>query len=294
MKLILKQLYIEYLNLYSKLNYFLFLNKSSKNYDKRILQHNAKESKIDIVTIAYNNSMVIEYQILLLRKYLTDDFTHIVADNSSDQEIRNEIYEICKKLEVSYVCIPKNNLKRNKSHGAAMHWVYKNILRKRDNEYFGFIDHDIFPSKPYSIIEKMQKKIYGRVIHASYSDNFLEEHPYWSLWAGFYFLKSDLLYNENIYKFDFNPKYFDGDFYLDTGGGLWSPLMSKLPYPGELVKLSRVKFRDSEDSKIQTDYYELLDDWVHFVNISDWYKTPNLDQKINFIENFLTNCINQK
>ena len=65
------------------------------------------------------------------------------------------------------------------------------------------------------------------------------------MWAGFYFLKSDLLYNENIYKFDFNTKWFDGDVYLDTGGGLWGPLMSKLPYPGELVKLSRVKFRDS-------------------------------------------------
>jgi hypothetical protein len=294
----LKHFYKYYLLSVSKIKYFIFLNKKSKLQTKDILSIDKSESQIDLVTIAFNNPLMIEYQIKLLRKNITDKFTHIIADNSSDFEIRNAIHLVCISLNVSYVSIPKNDLYRNKSHGGAMHWVYKNVIKKRNNEYFGFLDHDIFPTQPYSIINKIKKNIYGRVIHAykpnGYFDKISDEHPYWSLWAGFYFLKSDLLFNANVYKFDFNPRSFKDGIYLDTAGGLWDPVMSKLPYPGQLATYSSVKFRDSEVSNIHTDYYEQIDDWVHFVNISNWYKTPEMNEKNIFVENFLSTTLNQK
>lgn len=102
------------------------------------------------------------------------------------------------------------------------------------------------------------------------------------------------MFNANVYKFDFNPRSFKDGIYLDTAGGLWDHVMSKLPYPGQLATYSSVKFRDSEVSNIHTDYYEQIDDWVHFVNISNWYKTPEMNEKNIFVENFLSTTLNQK
>jgi hypothetical protein len=113
------------------------------------------------------------------------------------------------------------------------------------------------------------------------------------LWAGFYFLKSDLIYNANVYGFNFDPKSFQKGSYLDTGGGLWDVFMSKMKYPGELATYSAVKFRESEVSNIKTDYYEKVDNWVHFVNISNWYSTPNAKEKNDFIVKLLSELLHK-
>ena len=293
----IKKFYRFFINKIELINYFIFLNKSSKNQSKNLLLLDRSNSEIDIVTIAFNNPLIIDYQIQLLRKNITDKFTHIIADNSNDVKIRMTISNLCKSYNVDYVSIPFNNYFRNKSHGAAMHWVYKNVLKKRNNLYFGFIDHDIFPTNPYSIIERMRNDIYGRVIHSylpnGYNEKITEEYPYWSLWAGFYFLKARLLYNEDVYGYNFNPKSFQKGSFLDTGGGLWDVLMSKIPYPEQLAMYSAVKFRESEISNVKTDYFEKIDDWVHFVNISNWYATPNVDEKNDFVISFLTDLLHK-
>lgn len=293
----LKQLYRFFLNRINKIKYIIFLNKISNDQSENLLVLDSNNSEIDLVTIAFNNPLMIEYQIQLLRKNITDKFTHIIADNSTDDSIRKTISELCKSYQVEYVSIPVNNYFRNKSHGAAMHWVYKNVVKKRNNLYFGFLDHDIFPTEPYSILSRMKNNIYGRVIHSympnGYNDKISSEFPYWSLWAGFYFLKSDLIYNENVYGFNFDPKSFQKGSYLDTGGGLWNVFMSKMPYPGELATYSAVKFRESEVSNIKTDYYEKVDNWVHFVNISNWYSTPNAKEKNDFIVKLLSELLDK-
>jgi hypothetical protein len=288
----LKLIYRFFLDLISIVKYFIFLNKASQNQSKNLLVLDRNNSEIDLVTIAFNNPLMIEFQIQLLRKNITDKFSHIIADNSNDPKVRKVISDLCKSFNVNYVSIPVNTYFRNKSHGAAMHWVYKNVIKKRNNLYFGFLDHDIFPTEPYSILNRVKNSIYGRVIHSympnGYNEIITKEFPYWSLWAGFYFLKSDLIYHENVYGFNFDPKSFQKGSYLDTGGGLWDVLMSKIPYPGELATYSAVKFRESEVSNIKTDYYEKVDDWVHFVNISNWYETPNAKEKNDFIVKLLT------
>jgi|JI10StandDraft_1071094.scaffolds.fasta_scaffold214601_2 hypothetical protein len=291
----LKQLYRFFLDRVNRIKYIIFLNKASNDQSENLLVLDSTNSEIDLVTIAFNNPLMIEYQIQLLRKNITDKFTHIIADNSTDDSIRKVISKLCKSYQVGYVSIPVNNYFRNKSHGAAMHWVYKNVVKKRNTLYFGFLDHDIFPTEPYSILSRMKNNIYGRVIHSympnGYNDKISTEFPYWSLWAGFYFLKSDLIYNANVYGFNFDPKSFQKGSYLDTGGGLWDVFMSKMPYPGELATYSAVKFRESEVSNIKTDYYEKVDNWVHFVNISNWYTTPNAKEKNDFIIKLLSELL---
>ena len=288
----LKLIYRFFLDLISKVRYFIFLNKIPKDQSKNLLVLDRNNSEIDLVTIAFNNPLMIEFQIQLLKKNITDKFSHIVADNSNDPKVRKVISDLCKSFNVNYVSIPVNTYFRNKSHGAAMHWVYKNVIKKRNNLYFGFLDHDIFPTEPYSILNRVKNNIYGRVIHSympnGYNEIITKEFPYWSLWAGFYFLKSDLLSSSNVYGFNFDPKSFQKGSYLDTGGGLWDVLMSKITYPGELATYNAVKFRQSEVSNVKTDYYEKVDNWVHFVNISNWYETPNAKEKNDFIVKMLT------
>ncbi|SRR6266498_704369 len=273
-----------------KLEYYLFLNTKPQVQSKNLLSFNRDNSKVDVVTIAFNNAVIIEHQINLLRENLTDKFTHIIADNSIDLSVRSSIFETCNRLGALYVSIPAHNYLKNDSHAVAMHWVYKNVIRKRNNKYFGFLDHDIFPVKLCSIIAKLKNNIYGRIITPDYHpicETVTNEQPYWSLWAGFCFMKADLLYHKNVYKVSFFTKDTENG-QLDTGGGLWDTVYKKIPFPGELAKYSNVKFRNSDVSNIHTDYYECLDgEWIHMVNLSNSYPTPDFQGKIEYLENLL-------
>ena len=54
------------------------------------------EKSVDIITIAFNNLELIEYQTHFLAKNIQDSYTHIVVDNSTDTEIRLQLYDYCK------------------------------------------------------------------------------------------------------------------------------------------------------------------------------------------------------
>jgi hypothetical protein len=52
---------------------------------------------------------------------------------------------------------------------------------------FGFIDHDIFPIKPYSLLHKIgNQDFYGRLIDRTPENN---NRKLWYLWAGFCFFQ---------------------------------------------------------------------------------------------------------
>ena len=50
-----------------------------------------EHKQIDIITVAFNNAELIRLQELFLQKFITDSFTHIVVDNSTDKNVRKEI-----------------------------------------------------------------------------------------------------------------------------------------------------------------------------------------------------------
>jgi len=82
-----------------------------------------------LLTIAYNEASFIEQQIFLLKKYFTDPFCHIVVDNSTDPSIRKAIERICQANQVGYAAVPKNPYSNTKSHAAAMHWAYFQLVK---------------------------------------------------------------------------------------------------------------------------------------------------------------------
>lgn len=277
-----------------KLKYLYFLNLESKLQSKHIL--NKKTGNlIDIVTIAFNNVKTIDYQIKLLKKNLAEPYEHIIADNSTDVTTKQSIFDLCEKYGVMYVSIPKNRYKLNNSHSSAIHWTYKNILRKRDSKYFGFIDHDIFPLKPCTIVDRFCNGIYGRVnpVYAKQgsADLVAINQSYWSLWAGFFFIEAEKLSIFNPYKIDFRVKVLPNGDFLDTGGGLWDSLLKDIPYPGELAKFSSVRFRETLNGNAHTDFYERLDEWLHIGNLSNWYNTTNLQEKNNYFDLLLEKAL---
>ena len=67
-----------------------------------------KPSNIDLVTVSFNNPIIIEYQIKLFKKFLKGTFCHIICDNSNMEERAKQIKDICVKRNITYIhCEPQ-------------------------------------------------------------------------------------------------------------------------------------------------------------------------------------------
>ncbi len=155
-----------------------------------------KSQEFEIYTVAFNNVQVIDYQIQLCKKNITDDFLHIIVDNSSDLKIADQIRNVCVKYWIMYVKLPKNTLFCSQSHALALNYTRKNFIQKRACKYFWFLDHDIFPVKKTSLLPIIKKqKLYGYLVD-KYRRWFVANT--WFLWPGFSFFSKKL-----SKKFDF-------------------------------------------------------------------------------------------
>ncbi|MEZ4114054.1 MAG: glycosyltransferase family A protein [Candidatus Paceibacterota bacterium] len=220
-----------------------------------------------ILTIAFNNLEILEVQFEYLKKYLNDPFNYVIVDNSNKEEYSRRIEIFCSKNKISYIKIPKNpltGLRASGSHGIALNWCYKNLIRKYSPKYFGFLDHDIFPLKKVSIIDKLEKSFYGAIRS--------RKDPYWYMWPGFSFF----IYSKvKKYSFNFFPYHAgkDGSIFLDTGGSNYFSIFKKIgkesirTAESKLINLFTEKeFVKGEDSS-QT--FEIIDGaWLHLRQIA--------------------------
>lgn len=225
---------------------------------------------LDLVTIGFNNSAVIETQIKLLKKNLKDNFSYTVADNSSNQTVRSEIEKICLKYNVGYISLPENKLSLpglgNLSHGSAMTWVYKNYISYRPARYFGYLDHDIFPIKKTSLLKDFKKSPVLGIRQP--------RETTWYLWAGFCFFDKKFIGKKEL---NFLSKKY-GNERLDTGGANWGPIYSGIN-PDTLPVYKHHYLNLTGGDIAQHDMVEYFGDWLHLFNASDWYKM-DLSKKI--------------
>lgn len=249
---------------------YLYLSKSAK---EKILFKN-KESIFDIVSIAFNNEIVIKYQISLLKKYLTDNFIYTIIDNSSNFDKQQKIKEVCINHKVNYIKPPINPFQDelgSDSHGVTLNWAFKHFIKPRRPKYFGFIDHDIFPIAETSILPNLSNsEIYGKIETRGNK---------WYLWPGFCFFHFQFLLGKKI---DFIPE--KG---VDTGGRIWNSIYYK--FNKNLIPKLSVKYeqlRPGENK--QTDWYEKMGDWIHTVNASEWVSAPHKNELItNLLNKYL-------
>jgi hypothetical protein len=210
-----------------------------------------------IASVAFNRPDVIEWQIHLVRRYLAEHESYVVFDNSKKQDAREAIRDLCSRHSVPYVALPPNRLVVSRSHGQALNWIVRNFVTRFGPKVFGFIDHDIFPTEPFSVAEKIRGKIvYGSVRRDTPTPGG------WFLWPAFSFFDGSLL----RLRLDFAPSY---EFHMDSGGGNWPVLYRSIdPALVRIAEAKPVRFGAGDDPS--QDFFMSIDGWLHVTNASNW------------------------
>jgi len=238
---------------------------------------------VDIITIAFNNAQLIPLQEQFLKKNITDRYTHIVVDNSTKKEVREELYQYCLANGIAYVSLPRNYLNRigsSYSHACALNYVYHHIICKRQPYAFGQIDHDLFPVEKVSITDYLQNQpAYGPLRH---------REECWYLSAIMSFFRYDYMRDKKV---DFMPV-TPYKTYLDSGGGNWYDIYSRLNmqemhFPDETIEPLR------EGGDRHGDSLEWFDGkkWLHTINGSCWKQIA--DGKDNLVKQLLDKYLEQ-
>lgn len=238
-----------------------------------------EKKQVDIITVAFNNAELIRYQEQFFRKFITDSYTHIIVDNSTNMSVREELFHYCKENGITYIGLPKNRLNMvgpSYSHATALNYVYRHVICQRKPWAFALTDHDLFPIQPVSIMSKLENQpVYGPIR--------LKE-KWWYLSAIMSFFRYDFVMEKHV---DFMPV-TPGTIYLDSGGGNWYELYSKmdrnmLQFPEECIE----PLRDGEDR--HSDMLEYFDQkrWLHTINGSCWKKIKNESEKKNLVQQHL-------
>ena len=257
---------------------------------------------IDLIVVAFNNPKFIEEQERLVRKYMTDpDYTYIVVDNSTNATARSTIRSFCHEHSIPYINIPRciriSNVSRftgpSTSHALALNIVYRHLIKKRKPYAFGLIDHDIFPLKPFSVLDKIAHQPFYGVKRERRRTHAATGSPIggWFMWPGYSFYKYAEIAPKKI---NFLPTILDGIF-LDTGGLNYLRLYrsydtSTMQFANEKV----IRVRQSEGAKgkfdiYQTDCITMIDDkeWIHLVNGSNYHKSASKANKAEMLEDLM-------
>lgn len=209
-----------------------------------------------LVTIAFNDAELIRIQSQLVRRFIPQAL-HLIADNSSDSSAAQTIRTDCLKRQVPYVRLPRNPWQglaaASRSHGQAMNWVLRQILTPGRPASFGYIDHDLFPTRPCDPFAQLESlPFYGDKRWAG---------DRWFLWAGYCFFRFEQAERTRL---DFSQDWFIG---LDTGGANWAKLYSQWDP-------SRLPDRPIRETSIlpgvetRQAYVEWRDDWLHEVGLA--------------------------
>jgi glycosyltransferase involved in cell wall biosynthesis len=236
--------------------------------------------KIGIITIAFNGSKLIEYQIKTIKKYCSDDYEFIVVDNSTKNNEIERIKNICTENNIRLINTNINltNSYNNPSnnHGLTLNYVY-NFL-KNDFDYLLFIDHDLFPIKEFSV-----EQILGDNIIAGCKQT-ISNTDY--LWPGF------LILSKLDEQFDFTPIPP-----LDTGGRLHTFISNNINKVF-FIEHSHVPI----DLKLNNDYmHEFYDElydgtFIHFIKSSNWCNVNDeiFNLRQDYLFKILDNFIKEK
>jgi hypothetical protein len=205
-----------------------------------------------LVTVAFNDVEILERQLLAVRQFVSSA-VHLVADNSRDDVASAQIEALCARLAVAYLRLPANpwgDRSPSRSHGLALNWIWRRLVRPARPELFGFLDHDLVPIARCDPFEPLARQpIHGDKRWAGHR---------WFLWAGYCFFRTQFLEDTVV---DFGQDWFVG---LDTGGGNWRSIYAKLdPCSIEERAIERVAILP--DAPISDCYVERRGSWLHEV-----------------------------
>ena len=250
----LRPIVVRYKHARFLVRYFILTRKPALAGDTESIVRAARDSRV-LTTVAFNAPAKVFLQIRAVKKFVPNNL-HIIADNSSDDKLAEQIHKVAREEGVFYVRMPRcpwSGKEGGLSHGLGMTWIWRNVLKKAKPQAFGFIDHDIYPtaaSDPFARLTEYP--VAGRV---------WIRPPRWHLWAGFCFFRFDAVAN---LKLNFIRDFFAD---LDTRGGNWHPLYRKLDH--QKVPDPGVRFEPILPGvSVEECRVEWLGAWLHEDN--DW------------------------
>lgn len=209
-----------------------------------------------LLTVAFEDPLILEMHMKLCRKFVAFD-KHVVADNSLSAilvERNRQIVEACGGL---HIWLPDNPwaTKRNasRSHGAALNWLWHNVLKPGRPKAFGFLDHDLFPT--------MSDDPFAQLTDHDFFGDQRTANSRWFLWAGYCFFKFEAVKDKNL---DFGLDWFAG---LDTGGANW-PVLYQQVARQTLPQRPIVAFAAVEGGDTSNAYFEWRGSWLHEVGMA--------------------------
>lgn len=177
---------------------------------------------ITIYSINYRNRFCLEYQYKTLRAFCNDPYKLVIIDSNGDNDLVDSQFKkrFCEDNNLELYVLPNDLNKDYIANSSAMtsncsailgnklNYIYQNIVKKDQPQYFAFLDQDFFAFSQFELIPTLDKMgMYGDVLER-HSDGAWVLHP----WLSFY--KYDFVKNYNL---DFRP--CNG---FDTGGSNWN------------------------------------------------------------------------
>jgi hypothetical protein len=228
----------------------LYCARRPPGLERFLADHESLRGGAFAVTIAFEKAWLIRHFLSRLARHMPG-VRVIVADNSRNPASAREIEAVVKEGGGAYFKLPPNPIRNiNRSHGNALNWTWRHIIRPLRPRVFAFLDHDIFPLAPADVDALLgDQDFYGHVMDRGERG--------WAIWAGYSFYRFAAL--ENL-KLDFNP---DMDRRLVAGGRNYGPLYRR-------YDLSRLRFA-THRWMVETDpatgakmHTERIDGWIHF------------------------------
>ena len=222
---------------------------------------------LDIFVVAFNDSKLIETQYQFMQKNLQQNQYHyIICDNSNNLEIADKIFEFCQTHNITYYRLPQFlYVGPSHSHGYALNWIYKNLIKKRKNN-FAFIDHDVFPIKPIDLSKYFMTPLCGAI---------RERFNCWYPWVAFSFYSFDFMKTKTV---NFLPCRYKHK-HLDTGGKNYKSIYKNLDsdlwlnLPEKYIDATTGKdftahnlSNKEADKIVYNQIIEIIDDkWLHII-----------------------------
>lgn len=221
--------------------------------------------KLDLATIAFNQTWPILYQMRLFSKFLTDEHELSVYDNSDDGP-SVAVSRLCESFGTRYVRIES----KTHVHADALNVACEDLL-ERGAPYIGFLDHDVYPTKPTSMIKLAENGFFGIGQRAP------SGHRY--LWPGFCIFSREWL--------DGRIPDFGGIPGADTGSML-AGLFSEQDWETvPEIHWGYEQIRPDDGHGTQSWAIERMGDWIHLVNASGWLKVPNAGERNTLLREML-------
>jgi hypothetical protein len=220
---------------------------------------------VNLYVVGFGRPDLLMEQGRLLRKYMRDDYAVCVVDNTLDEK-RYIMQTVAESIGADYLYVEG----QKHEHPDALNFA---VQRANLDEFFGFLDHDIFPRRPVEGIIDTLKKVGFYGIGQSHAPTGRQY-----LWPGLCFFSRAWLGDRRL---DFNgirgvDKREDGD----CGSGNW-PLFADEDWRNIHGVLDHgYGFLRAPDAHgLQSFGYELMGPWIHLTNASNWMAIPNPEER---------------